>query len=51
MLFKIFSKGLVSQKMAGTNTHKQVSNPTRYGGLASNTFRLIEETEELFQKA
>ena len=47
---KKFSESLVGQAIMGVNTNEQISNPTRYGGLAINTCRLVEETEELFRR-
>ena len=52
LVLKKFSQSLVGQAivLVGVNTHQQISNPTRYGGLAINTCRLVEETEELFRR-
>ena len=49
-MLKKFSEGLVGQAIVGVNTHQQISNPTRYGGLAINTCRLSEETKEPFKR-
>ena len=50
VVIKKLSESLFGQAIVGANTHHQISNPTRYGGLAINTCRLIEETEELFRR-
>lgn len=43
-------EGLVGQKIPNEKTLQQISNPTRYGGLAINTCRWAEETKELFER-
>ena len=50
VVLKRFSESLVGQAIVGANIHQQISNPTRYGGLAINTCSLVEDTEELFRR-
>ncbi len=51
MVLKRFSVSKAGQEILGANIHQQISNPTRYEGLAINTCRIIGETEELFRRS
>lgn len=48
--FKKLAESLVGQAIVGRNTLEQVSNPTRYGGLAIAAINLMEETREMFSR-
>ena len=50
IVFKFFVESLVGQTILDNRIHDQISNPTRYGGLAINTNRLAEESKELFMR-